>query len=128
MKRALAEIHPDPEIARELVKIGIYRVRRDGRLRNGLSGAHSRTTGKSCQAPAMGNGRCKLHGGLSTGARTPEGKERWRNAVREGWKQWRIENGHPAKSWRERKAEARRRRSDHAKGGAQGPQLGQPGT
>ena len=25
-----------------------------------------------CLAPAMGNGRCRLHGGLSTGPRTPE--------------------------------------------------------
>jgi len=33
--------------------------------------------GTPCQAPAvwwMGNGRCKLHGGLSTGPKTPEGK------------------------------------------------------
>ena len=26
-----------------------------------------------CQAPAMKNGRCRLHGGKSTGARTEEG-------------------------------------------------------
>ena len=29
-----------------------------------------------CRAPAMKNGRCKFHGGLSTGPRTPEGLER----------------------------------------------------
>jgi hypothetical protein len=28
----------------------------------------------------MRNGRCRLHGGLSTGPRTPEGLERSRNA------------------------------------------------
>ncbi len=29
---------------------------------------------KPCRQPAMKNGRCRLHGGLSTGAKTPEGK------------------------------------------------------
>ena len=37
--------------------------------------------GSACQCPAMANGRCRLHGGLSTGARTPEGIERIRRAV-----------------------------------------------
>jgi hypothetical protein len=35
--------------------------------------------GTPCKAPAVwwrGNGRCKLHGGLSTGPRTAEGKAR----------------------------------------------------
>lgn len=27
-----------------------------------------------CQSPAMQNGRCRFHGGKSTGPRTPEGK------------------------------------------------------
>lgn len=30
-------------------------------------GAHSRRTGKPCMAPAMKNGRCRMHGGKSTG-------------------------------------------------------------
>lgn len=34
-----------------------------------------------CQCPAMPNGRCRLHGGLSTGAKTLEGIERIRQAV-----------------------------------------------
>jgi hypothetical protein len=56
-----------------------------------------------CRAPAMENGRCKFHGGLSTGPRTPEGLERsrrarWKNGVyseetkailRESRRQWR---------------------------------------
>src|ERR1700683_834533 len=37
--------------------------------------------GTPCQCPAMPNGRCRLHGGLSTGARTAEGTERIRRAV-----------------------------------------------
>jgi hypothetical protein len=36
-----------------------------------------------CRAPAMKNGRCKFHGGMSTGPRTPEGLERSR---RTRWK------------------------------------------
>jgi hypothetical protein len=43
-------------------------------------GAHARTTGKACKSPAMPNGRCRMHGGRSTGARTESGKERARMA------------------------------------------------
>ena len=34
--------------------------------------------GAPCQAPAMKNGRCRLHGGKSTGPKTPEGIEKIR--------------------------------------------------
>lgn len=37
--------------------------------------------GTSCRCPAMRNGRCRLHGGLSTGPRTGEGIARIRRAV-----------------------------------------------
>ena len=37
--------------------------------------------GTACQCPAMRNGRCRLHGGLSTGPKTPEGIERIRRAA-----------------------------------------------
>jgi hypothetical protein len=37
-------------------------------------GAHARTTGAPCKAQGLLNGRCKLHGGASTGPKTPEGK------------------------------------------------------
>src|ERR671934_2520700 len=60
-------------------------------------GARSKRTGKACQGAAMPNGRCKLHGGKSTGPRTPEGLERSRRA---NWK-----HGHfsrEAKAWRSR--------------------------
>lgn len=36
--------------------------------------AHARSTGKPCRAKAMRNGRCRNHGGLSSGPKTPEGK------------------------------------------------------
>jgi hypothetical protein len=36
--------------------------------------------GSPCQSPAMKNGRCRMHGGPSTGAKTAEGIERIRAA------------------------------------------------
>ena len=36
-------------------------------------GARAKRTGQPCKAPAMENGRCRLHGGKSTGPKTPEG-------------------------------------------------------
>lgn len=38
-------------------------------------GARTKRTGEPCKQRAIySNGRCKFHGGLSTGPRTPEGK------------------------------------------------------
>ena len=37
-------------------------------------GAHARSTGAPCKAKALPNGRCKLHGGLSTGPKTKQGR------------------------------------------------------
>ncbi|MHB1214228.1 MAG: HGGxSTG domain-containing protein [Thiobacillus sp.] len=54
-----------------------------------VCGAHARTTGKPCQAPAGPNGRCKLHGGKSTGPRTLEGKARTVEALQTGLRLWR---------------------------------------
>ena len=51
------------------------RARTQRKLANGvkLCGAQTRQ-GRPCIATALGNGRCRNHGGLSTGAKTPEGK------------------------------------------------------
>ena len=49
--------------------------------------------GTPCRAkPLPGKARCKFHGGLSTGARTPEGIERIREAQRRRWAKWRADN------------------------------------
>ncbi len=37
--------------------------------------------GTACMCPAMANGRCRLHGGLSTGPKTAEGIEKIRQAT-----------------------------------------------
>jgi hypothetical protein len=48
-------------------------------------GAKTRN-GKKCRAPAMRNGRCRMHGGTSTGPRTREGlahsrRARWKHGL-----------------------------------------------
>jgi hypothetical protein len=49
------------------------------RLAQKLCGARTRA-GHPCRGPAMANGRCRMHGGPSTGPRTPEGLARLRAA------------------------------------------------
>ena len=46
-------------------------------------GAYARTTGNPCRARAMPNGRCKLHGGMSTGPKTTEGRQAIAQATRQ---------------------------------------------
>jgi hypothetical protein len=85
-------------------------VQRRGWLKNGnpsgdftkvaRCGAKTRR-GTACQGPAMANGRCRMHGGPSTGPRTPEGLERSRRAR---WK-----HGAYSRETREVLAENRRR-------------------
>ena len=70
----------------------ILHNQRRGRLKNGnppgrnftmlpRCGAKAKSRGGApCQRAAMANGRCRLHGGLSTGPKTPEGIERIRRA------------------------------------------------
>ena len=55
---------------------------------------------ETCRAPAMANGRCRLHGGKSTGPRTPEGLERSRRA--------RLVHGYYTAEAKASRAEARR--------------------
>src|SRR5215472_14391926 len=57
---------------------------RNGNVPRDLSNARpcgARTrSGGDCRAPAMSNGRCRMHGGASTGPRTREGLARSRRA------------------------------------------------
>jgi hypothetical protein len=46
-------------------------------------GAHARSTGLPCRAKALPNGRCKLHGGMSTGPKTLEGRQAIAEASRQ---------------------------------------------
>lgn len=54
-----------------------------------VCGAKNRR-GLPCQCKQVfRGGRCKFHGGMSTGARTPEGKAKAIAAMREGYRKWR---------------------------------------
>lgn len=46
-------------------------------------GAYARSTGLPCQAKSLVNGRCRNHGGLSTGPKTPEGRQAIAEATRQ---------------------------------------------
>ncbi len=48
----------------------------------------TRTRSPRCQQWAMANGRCRMHGGASSGWKTPEGAERAIKAMREGHRKW----------------------------------------
>ena len=54
-------------------------------------GARTRS-GRPCKAKGYGKGgRCKNHGGMSTGARTAEGRAKLAAVVSARWKRWREE-------------------------------------
>jgi hypothetical protein len=91
-------------------RIGARKVKRKNWLNNGnppgdprnapRCGAKTRS-GKPCQAPGMANGRCRMHGGASTGPRTAEGLA---NSRRSRWKHGRysaskIQNRRSAQRW-----------------------------
>jgi hypothetical protein len=46
-------------------------------------GAYARSTGNPCQAKALQNGRCKNHGGMSTGPKTSKGRQAIAEATRQ---------------------------------------------
>jgi hypothetical protein len=45
--------------------------------------AYARSTGNPCQAKALTNGRCKNHGGMSTGPNTRKGRQAIAQATRQ---------------------------------------------
>ncbi len=59
-------------------------------------GAKTRS-GDPCKAQALTSGRCRLHGGLSTGARSKAGKKRQKAAasayMRGKWEEWNAQPG-----------------------------------
>ena len=63
-------------------------------------GVPRKSDGLPCQQGAMPNGRCRMHGGMSTGPRTAEGLERSRKA--------RWQHGHYSARAKAERQEARR--------------------
>jgi len=84
-------------------------------------GAYARSTGNPCQAKALKNGRCKNHGGMSTGPTTQKGRQAIAEATRqrmasggrirvlEGFYRW-LEGGGREMLSRLAKARERRKR------------------
>jgi hypothetical protein len=54
-----------------------------------LCGARTRK-GTACIAPGKANGRCRMHGGASTGPKTENGRRRIAEAVRKRWDAFRT--------------------------------------
>jgi hypothetical protein len=79
------------ERARAMLSAGTLRLlvpqeRRESDSACKPCGAFARSTGKPCQAPGNGRGgRCKLHGGMSTGPKTELGRRRLQEAMKERW-------------------------------------------
>jgi hypothetical protein len=65
-----------------------WRLRKKDRPR---CGARTRR-GAACIRQALKNGRCPNHGGLSTGPRTPEGRQRCSEAALRMWAKRRAQN------------------------------------
>ena len=51
-------------------------------------GAETRA-GSPCQRKALANGRCRNHGGMSSGPKSPAGRQRISEAQKERWTRWR---------------------------------------
>ena len=67
-----------------------HRQRCDARIKNPVKRKNGIATirGPRCRAWAMENGRCRVHGGASTGPKSPEGKARVVAAMVEGRRKW----------------------------------------
>jgi hypothetical protein len=85
VSRAHARVFGSDEAARrpgDEEKASSFRPRQS---RHRTCGAHARSTGKPCKAPGTGRGgRCRMHGGLSTGPRTAAGLAKCLEAMRAG--------------------------------------------
>lgn len=51
-------------------------------FKNRYCSAYARSTGLACKCLALKNGRCRLHGGLSSGPKTVEGKAKVAEATK----------------------------------------------
>lgn len=70
---------------------GVTKVREQSNPRNNRNcrcGAKTRT-GTPCRRRALINGRCRNHGGCSTGPKSPEGREAIAEGQRRRWQVWR---------------------------------------
>lgn len=72
-----------------------------GRLRPKRVCGARKKTGERCRSKDLHRGgKCKFHGGLSTGARTPEGQAKAIAAMRAGHAKWLSESRNQERSYR----------------------------
>ena len=74
------KIMNEPHANRKKKAILLKNGNRQGNPMNAPRCGAKTRSGTPCKAPAMANGKCRMHGGKSTGPRTPEGLERSRKA------------------------------------------------
>ena len=92
IRRVVLRPRHEPKLVRRLnLALAVEPSRRtqspDWRVVHGVKcGARTRK-GVPCKRPAYPNGRCRNHGGLSTGPRTAEGRARAIEALRRRWTQ-----------------------------------------
>jgi hypothetical protein len=77
------------EIERDIL-LRLAALRRREILRSRKCGAKTRTGMPCIVKPVWGSKRCRFHGGLSTGPRTAEGRQRIAEAQRKRWAKARL--------------------------------------
>lgn len=92
---AWAERQPETEREEMEARMAECREREAQRAASRRVQCNARTRkGTPCRCLSEpGKARCKFYGGMSTGARTPEGKARIIAAQRQRWARWRAERG-----------------------------------
>lgn len=75
----------------DLQQIQLRKRRAASRRRRSQRCGAIRGNGKACPARALANGRCKFHGGCSTGPRTEVGRRLIAEAQQRRWSRWREE-------------------------------------
>jgi hypothetical protein len=89
--RLLAAGFPEHRVQRFVEVAESQGLRRGFRALNKVTcDARTKRDGRPCfAAPVPGNTRCKFHGGMSTGPKTPEGRARIAEAQRRRWAKYR---------------------------------------
>lgn len=89
-RRLLKREFPDFDFktALRLMRMGLLRLPKHARC-----GAWAKSRKRPCQAQALrnGTGRCRVHGGCSSGCRTEAGRQRIAEAQKRRWAKWRLE-------------------------------------
>jgi hypothetical protein len=86
--------------AKAMLQLGIAKTQKEAKAKaDARTRCNAKTRkGNPCQARGMGKGgRCRFHGGMSTGPKTPEGKARSLAAAHECLRRWREKETNASK-------------------------------